>query len=546
MEEAMIAHHSGDVGDVIYAMPIMKQLGITKMILDPERNYGTKMNRMLCNSVGQLLKSQGIDYEVADNYVGPIDHDFDVFRERSIDLTYNHLSTAQAIAMNIDADLSEPYINITDTNPVAPVVIARSARYHNQSFDWYNLLKDIKTPIAFVGLKGEYESFINKTMLRNVTFYPTDNFYEVARIIAGAKVFIGNQSAPFAVAEGLKVNRIQETFKLVPNCKPMSDNGMSVVSRTDMLLARRKLAEWLGLPCDIEISEMPRKTMLVCTAYVKNEYQLARIQKWIDYYTVRKEALGIDHICIIDDGSPMEWVNKLSVNLCPIKFIPDKSGTLSQIEVPTNISRDMVNWVRFPMRLGRPNLFLFPGWWRSYSFTGAFAEFLDYDKFIFIESDAYVLSERLLDYLNKAEGYGAMWSTVSGYPETSVHWCDKVNFHKVSKYFTIGGRLNDAFWWGANLHGFQYLPEYVLPFNNDFDVAKQFRGDRYGDDHYDDIPEDCDFICNISDISLNGMMHTKEQAKAEKIQLLIDKANNSLITNYKETANASTNTGQCN
>ncbi|MRS02166.1 hypothetical protein EG832_02885 [bacterium] len=526
----MTAHHSGDVGDVIYAIPVMLKLGINKIILDPEPNYGTKMNRNLCHAVGKLLQSQGISYELANNYVGPIDYDFDKFRSDGIDLTYSHLSEAQAKAMNVEADLSEQYIEILDPIRVADIVISRSARYHNHSFDWYNLLKDVKIPIAFVGLKQEYESFLKKTMLRNVSYYPTDDFYHLARVIAGAKVFIGNQSAPFAVAEGLKVHRIQETFKYVPNCKPMSDNGISVITATDMMLARLKFAEWFDIPCDIDVSAHPRKNMLVCTAYVKNDYQLKRIQDWIEYYSARKEALGIDHICIVDDGSPMEWVNKLSVNLCPVQLLSDKNGTLSQIEVPTNISKDMVNWIRFPYRLGRPNIFMFPGWWRSYSFIGAFADFLQYDKFIFIESDAYVLSGRMLDYLRNAEGYGAMWSQVSGYPETSIQWCDKNNFHKVSKYFTFGGRLNDAFWWGANLHGFQYLPEHILPFNNDFDVARQFKGDRYGDDHYEDVPNECDFICNVTDISLNGMMHRYENDKSEKIKELIDQANNEFVS----------------
>jgi hypothetical protein len=46
------------------------------------------------------------------------------------------------------------------------------------------------------------------------------NFLELARVIAGCKFFIGNQSFPFAVAEGLKVPRALELCFECPNVIP--------------------------------------------------------------------------------------------------------------------------------------------------------------------------------------------------------------------------------------------------------------------------------------------------------------------------------------
>ena len=46
------------------------------------------------------------------------------------------------------------------------------------------------------------------------------NFLEFAGIIAGCKFFIGNQSFPFAVAEGLKVKRVLEVCFECPNVIP--------------------------------------------------------------------------------------------------------------------------------------------------------------------------------------------------------------------------------------------------------------------------------------------------------------------------------------
>jgi ADP-heptose:LPS heptosyltransferase len=41
---------------------------------------------------------------------------------------------------------------------------------------------------------------------------------ELARVIAGASVFIGNQSAPMAIAAGLGKNLIEECWQGNPNC----------------------------------------------------------------------------------------------------------------------------------------------------------------------------------------------------------------------------------------------------------------------------------------------------------------------------------------
>ena len=59
-----------------------------------------------------------------------------------------------------------------------------------------------------------------------------------ARIIAGSKIFIGNQSTPFAIAEGMKHNRILETDITIPNCQPQSWNGMAYMLRNDLDKAR--------------------------------------------------------------------------------------------------------------------------------------------------------------------------------------------------------------------------------------------------------------------------------------------------------------------
>ncbi len=47
---------------------------------------------------------------------------------------------------------------------------------------------------------------------------PTANLLEVARVIAGSRLFVGNQSCPAAIAEGLKHPMILEVFPTMANC----------------------------------------------------------------------------------------------------------------------------------------------------------------------------------------------------------------------------------------------------------------------------------------------------------------------------------------
>jgi hypothetical protein len=65
----------------------------------------------------------------------------------------------------------------------------------------------------FVGTAAEFEEF------GAGEHYFADDALGLARVIAGASVFVGNQSLPYAIAEGLKVGRLQEVSTDVPNCR---------------------------------------------------------------------------------------------------------------------------------------------------------------------------------------------------------------------------------------------------------------------------------------------------------------------------------------
>ena len=110
-----------------------------------------------------------------------------------------------------------------DAKTVAPVVINRTFRYRcpDGTGVWQNLLEqaNIRKNGVFVGTEDEHEDFIKRTGY-SVERYPVKDFKELADIIAGADLFMGNQSAAYSIAMGLGKSSVLETIKI----KPLANN----------------------------------------------------------------------------------------------------------------------------------------------------------------------------------------------------------------------------------------------------------------------------------------------------------------------------------
>ena len=91
-----------------------------------------------------------------------------------------------------------------------PIVINRSSRYHNLLFPWRELVANRGHQMIFVGADREHEDFVRQFGF--VPRFETATLLDVARLIAGSRMFIGNQSCPMAIALGLGANVIQETW----------------------------------------------------------------------------------------------------------------------------------------------------------------------------------------------------------------------------------------------------------------------------------------------------------------------------------------------
>jgi hypothetical protein len=223
--------HSGNVGDILYGLPVVKQLSIDKndkvhFYLNP---VDLRMLDTLANSLIPLLLHQ--DYICgASLYKGEeIDFDLDNFRRFQI----NNLGQMHCNAFNYDYSiLDKPSIVIKpELNydiKKYDIIVNRTERYNNDNFPWNVLLneKHKDDTKGFVGFPHEYELFKNRFMINDIEHIHTDDFLQVAWLIANSKIFIGNCSSPYAIAEGLKHNTIQESVDWCLSCLYTRPNAL--------------------------------------------------------------------------------------------------------------------------------------------------------------------------------------------------------------------------------------------------------------------------------------------------------------------------------
>jgi hypothetical protein len=221
--------HSGDLGDLWYSLPIIKHMGKGDIFLAIDGLKSTK-----CDGTASGLIQKVIDMAKplleAQDYIRhcktwkkeKVDIDMDTFRRVNL---YGDINLCELILKNCGVPYkaaTEPWLTCKK-NRVAARVFARSPRYHNSNVKWDEIYNAYKTDAVFVGLPYEHQAFENAIGL--ISYQPVKNFLEMAEIINGADLFIGNQSSPMAMAIGLGKAFIQEVCPMCPNCMFTRENA---------------------------------------------------------------------------------------------------------------------------------------------------------------------------------------------------------------------------------------------------------------------------------------------------------------------------------
>jgi hypothetical protein len=230
--------HSGNAGDVIYALPTIKQIKeLTGVRIELYLRLGqplvlsgynthplgaVMLNEKMAAMLIELLAPQpyiDVCKPLTDEI---IDLDMDYFRSGGIPLDKGNIARWCSYLTGVNPVLWKPWLTVTpDPAYKNTIVMARSERYRNFTAR-YQFLQDYPD-IVFLGVESEYKDI--KKSIPHIRWVQVNDFMEMARVIAGARFFIGNQSFPFSIAEALKVPRILETSFEVINVVPEGENG---------------------------------------------------------------------------------------------------------------------------------------------------------------------------------------------------------------------------------------------------------------------------------------------------------------------------------
>lgn len=229
--DAVHFKHFGLIGDIIYAIPAMKALAREKkihlhLLINQKSLYRKDMKHA---NQGKILTEKSVEmlaplllaqpeFAVCDALTDQrVDYDLDIFRQYPFDYNTNHICRWYFHTYGVSADLGKPWLQVNpDASFNNEIVIARSFRYRAPGIR-YDFLQAYPN-ITFVGLPEEYEDL--KKAIPSLKYKKVNHFLELAQVIAGSRFFIGNQSFPFALAEGLKAKRILELCFECPNVIP--------------------------------------------------------------------------------------------------------------------------------------------------------------------------------------------------------------------------------------------------------------------------------------------------------------------------------------
>ena len=200
------------------------------------------------------------------------------------------------------------------------------------------------------------------------------------------------------------------------------------------------------------------KSLLFCTSYFETEETyFLRYKKWISYYSALSFTDDKD-IFILDDGS----------NLA----VADNLYNYIEGDITEDTKTEKVNFYHFPERLTQGIAANSEGWYRSFLYSYDIATTLGYDKIIHIESDLYLLSPKICEYINNLNsGWVSFKCPTYQFPESSLQIINKDNY---KKFFNFQQEVLAKGLWKMSSKN----AEWIIPFSR---TETRFVGDRYGE-----------------------------------------------------------------
>lgn len=193
------------------------------------------------------------------------------------------------------------------------------------------------------------------------------------------------------------------------------------------------------------------KTLMFAPMYLDEGQRLDRNIKWLRYYIpMMNKELKFDQMYFVDNASSSENVEKL----------------LAEIRQQGQFN---INFYFREVHLPRWEMHAYGYWYVAFAKAVEYAMKNGFDKIVHIDTDVYLLNQRICDYVNSLNsGWTSMWCGMYNYPESTFQVICKDQFEKAHRWFT------EDF--------LQFYPKDIaetrIPWTH---VEKGFKGDRYGE-----------------------------------------------------------------
>lgn len=223
-------YHCGSRGDIVYSLPTIMAYGEEATLYIRDANH--------MNYLYDLLMMQDYIKDVKHRRkigAGPYVN-LSLFRGIAWKKRSQHLAISHLESQKKTYDISKPWLHHIEPNHVADIIVNRTVKYHDKQEIKWGLLRPLMDRCAFVGHVWEFKRFVRGYKLKKIPFYETKNGLEVAKAIKGSKLFIGNQSVSYALAEAMKHPRCLEVCYGFNNCQPHGADGHTYM--TEKLIER--------------------------------------------------------------------------------------------------------------------------------------------------------------------------------------------------------------------------------------------------------------------------------------------------------------------
>ncbi len=164
-------------------------------------------------------------------------------------------------------------------------------------------------------------------------------------------------------------------------------------------------------------------------------------------------------------------------------YVPEDRRLVVVDDLPPKVDRERFHLYRFAEHLGNDRHNRHKGWWRSFLFSLQIARHYGLRKIIHMESDAYLISQHVVDYVSNLDsGWTSLWCPLHQLPEAAIQVIAEDQFSAMQRFVDMGFR--DAS---------RTMREKSLPFTH---VERKFYGDRYGE-YRSRIPRTADYACQV-------------------------------------------------